>query len=391
MTGLRTRPAAMCGADMARIYWRRIQSWFVLATAGAKWGKFAKSRIGCARVESAKRRGSQAEERALRTLELAAIREALMGHPCPRVIAHRDCTDALKPVLVKRLNDCGRSFTVAKNHALGGRTVTFEHKPPEHWPGTPEECEARIKAVSAQLRTMAESGEGPIYQNLGIRLTRVVLEVHHAEEVVIKSSWDRSYYAEMTNEPFCLDQYETVEDFLQAERRGNSIATRSFGHGITTEKYMEKFQENWLIAFNDTLREDYPDLVDSDGSIADEVLDSLSIEGASEDLFYKPFLERPLGDTISACRQMALQEIVMDECEKALQNEENERVKQALLQLAGGVTSRIQAFAGRTKFEKSNYKKLTWFLDELFKSIEKNVVGAALHFAGIYRSNSVGE
>jgi hypothetical protein len=86
-----------------------------------------------------------------------------------------------------------------------------------------------------------------------------------------------------------------------------------------------------------------------------------------------------------------LQEIAMDECEKALQNEENERVKQALLQLAGGVTSRIQAFAGRTKFEKSNYKKLTWFLDELFKSIEKNVVGAALHFAGIYRSNSVGE
>lgn len=87
---------------------------FVPATAGAKWGKFAKSRLGCALVESARRPGSQAGERALRALKLAAIRNALIGHPCHRVSAYRDCTSALTSVLVKRLNDCGGSFTVVK-------------------------------------------------------------------------------------------------------------------------------------------------------------------------------------------------------------------------------------------------------------------------------------
>jgi hypothetical protein len=86
----------------------------VLATTGAKWGKLAKSHIGRALVESAKRRRKQAEERALRRLELAAIRDALIGNPCPRVIEYRDCTNALKPALVKRLNDCRGSFAVAK-------------------------------------------------------------------------------------------------------------------------------------------------------------------------------------------------------------------------------------------------------------------------------------
>jgi hypothetical protein len=108
-------------------------------------------------------------------------------------------------------------------------------------------------------------------------------------------------------------------------------------------------------------------------------------------LFYEPFLERPLRDTISAYRQMALKEIAMDKCEEAFREEENERVKQVLLQLAGNVTARIEAFGGRTTFEKSNYKELIWYLDELSKSVGKDVVRAALHFASIYTSNSVGE
>jgi hypothetical protein len=154
---------------------------------------------------------------------------------------------------------------------------------------------------------------------------------------------------------------------------------------------MQIFDEKCLTTFNDTLREDYPDLVASDGEISQEVIDSLYMECANEVLFYTPFLERPLRDTISAFWERALQEIALDECEKALREEENQRVEKALLQLADGVTSRIQAFAGRTKFEKSNYKKLTWYLDELSRSVGKDVVGAALLYAGIYTSNRVGE
>jgi hypothetical protein len=240
--------------------------------------------------------------------------------------------------------------------------VTFEHIPPEHWLGTPEEYQARIRAVAAKLCTMAATGEGRIYQNLGIWLTRVVLEERHAEEYVIESPGDTSCYARRTNEHFCLDRYETVEEFLKAECTGNTIATYSSGNGITTETYKEKFDENCLTAFYATVREDYPDLVESDRTIADEVLDSLLMEGASEQLFCEPFLERPLRDTISAYRQMALQEIAMDKCEEAFREEENERVKQVLLQLAGNVTARIEAFGGRTKFEKSNYKELIWYL-----------------------------
>jgi hypothetical protein len=80
--------------------------------------------------------------------------------------------------------------------------VTFEHIPPEHWLGSPEEYEARIIAVAAKLRTMAETGEGPIYQNLGTWLSRVVLEERHAEEVVIESPGDTSFYAEGRTNPF---------------------------------------------------------------------------------------------------------------------------------------------------------------------------------------------
>jgi hypothetical protein len=202
-----------------------------------------------------------------------------------------------------------------------------------------------------------------------------VLEEHHAEEYVIESPGDTSYYASLTNESFCLDRYETVDDFLQAECTGNTIATFNSRQGITTERYIERFQENCIIAFNDTLRENYPDLVDSDGSISDEVLDSLCVEDANDLVFHAPFGERSLRDTISACREMALQEIAMDEVEKALRKEEEKRVEQALLQLAGGVTAWIQGFAGRTKFEKSNYKKLTCFLDELTRSVGKNWLG----------------
>jgi hypothetical protein len=53
---------------------------------------------------------------------------------------------------------------------------------------------------------MAATGEGRIYQNLGIWLTRVVLEERHAEEYVIESPGDTSCYARRTNEHFCLDR-----------------------------------------------------------------------------------------------------------------------------------------------------------------------------------------
>jgi hypothetical protein len=269
--------------------------------------------------------------------------------------------------------------------------VSFERIPLEHWLGSPEEYEARIIAVAAKLRTMAETGEGPIYQKLGTWLSRVALEERHAEEVVIESPGDTSLYARRTNEPFCLGLYETVQEFLNAECTGNTVATYCSGHGIGAESYMDIFPGKCLSALCGTLREDYPDLVESDGrGISDEILDSLLMEGADEFLFYGPFLERPLRDTISY-RQMALQEIAMDHRERDFQREENERVEQALLQLAGNFTARIEAFAGRTKFEKSNYQKLTWYLDELSKSVGKEVVRAALHFASISTSISVGE
>jgi hypothetical protein len=76
--------------------------------------------------------------------------------------------------------------------------MSFEHIPPEHWLGTPEEYEARVKAAAAKLRTMAETAEGLIYQNLGTWLSRVVLEERHAGEVVIESPGDTSFYARRT-------------------------------------------------------------------------------------------------------------------------------------------------------------------------------------------------
>jgi hypothetical protein len=64
--------------------------------------------------EDVRTRRREAAERALRTLEPAAMRDALIGHPGNRVIAYRDCTSAFKPALVKPRNDCGGTFTVAR-------------------------------------------------------------------------------------------------------------------------------------------------------------------------------------------------------------------------------------------------------------------------------------
>lgn len=107
-------------------------------------------------------------------------------------------------------------------------------------------CLKKLQQANRHIKT-------DLLKELGTWIAYVITYQYRYEEQIVDSGYDISVHAHATEEPYNLDYYETVKDFLQ-ECNGNTVATYVSGCGFQTETYendvlnwVEEKYNTWLI------------------------------------------------------------------------------------------------------------------------------------------------
>lgn len=137
--------------------------------------------------------------------------------------------------------------------------------------------------MAEKFRRLASDTNNPISHAPGMWVVSVMQEKTHARVEWDETPWDVSSRAVRTDEPFELAKYETVEQFLEGEATGNTVATYCSGHGFAAETYSEEFRSQasdilykYIVDnFPEARDQDDPERVDDEVSefLADELLD----------------------------------------------------------------------------------------------------------------------
>ena len=262
---------------------------------------------------------------------------------------------------------------------------------PDFWHGDNDSFTVYLKQAALDIKHLMATPNNIVFAAWGRWLARVILENHRGEAIEEHTPWDYSTRGRLSNESFDLTQYETVGDFLDNEFTGNTCATYCSGAGLAAETYADVFDEEFLVMYNDCVRQVAPGLCSPENSFYDdEVGDALAMEGVDHYEMKESFRKCSLQETFFRSMGQALAE----RNQERLQNETAAAaavIKQEhLRQLAGTeLPSTIEAFSGSTKWEGKNSKSLWNFLDALVEQHGAEKIAAALMFVRISTSNKV--
>ena len=200
----------------------------------------------------------------------------------------------------------------------------------------------------------------------------------------IDSGWDCSARCCATGEPFDLKHYLLVGDFLENEPTGNTVATYCSGHGLGAEYYESRAEEVAREILYALVTTDYPEVLDEDACLPDELLDHLC-----EFALIQAFSKLELADCYLRFKDVCEEEARIREEELRLREVQARNKSVWLQQLAGSIPNEIVAFCGRVKYERCNCSMLIDFLDRLVSEYGATKVCAALTQCRINTSNTV--
>ena len=153
-------------------------------------------------------------------------------------------------------------------------------------------------SIAEQLHRLATDTGNPITSAIGMRVARIMLEEKHSRIEWDESPWDVSSRAVRTANPFDLAQYETVEQFLEAEATGNTVATYCPGHGFAAETYSAEFVQHAGDLLYRYIVDNFPDARDQDEQ---DRMDDEIYEFLADELLEYEFMQPVQNMPIQAC------------------------------------------------------------------------------------------
>jgi hypothetical protein len=213
-----------------------------------------------------------------------------------------------------------------------------------------------------QLLELYRIEQQQIEEHLGVWLADCFLHNHKAVSEVVNSGFDISSYGCTTNEPFDINDYELVQDFLK-EPTGHTLATFESGSGFASQTYQDLFFEeaaaaiaDWIHSHNipDTLEDDFWECLD-DNDLGDYQL-------------WEHFSSLSLSAVVSRYRRQA------EENERERQrNAELHKVQAAVQKdLAARTWPLLEPLLSRAKYDKAQLRDLTAILDRFEKELGEN-------------------
>lgn len=248
----------------------------------------------------------------------------------------------------------------------------------------------RLATVIQRLRTAIQDPDNEITRALGIWVTRVILENTRTGVIREETPWDCSTFAVRTADPFDLSEYKTIEDFLENEATGNTVATYCSGMGMLAEMYSTQFNEVALDLHTRMLRA-MPEALDPmwPAGIDDAIYDQVCVSNLGEHDFSRPIRAMAIEDCCEKYLSLAIEDRAAEELAAAQAAADRALAQANARAIAEPVIQHLGETLSGTKWEKANWGQLLGVLKATAAVFGQNAVASAIPFLRLSTSNSV--
>lgn len=228
-----------------------------------------------------------------------------------------------------------------------------------------------------EIREKMFDQKGYCFKELGCWLVDILLDNVHYEKEVQDLGFDISTHPRLTHQGFNLLEYETVEDFLNNELTGNTIATYMSGMGLIAETHYNNGLDYCFNLWSNFINKNFPefklvrDIDDEDAY--DDIFEALCLENCGHYELYHEFGKMLLED----CYNNYLMETIDRRHKETLRQE---KFDQQLEKIAEPALKEIKMFDTIKKIEAKNVNELLNFLDKVVSQHGYESVCAALKY-----------
>lgn len=211
------------------------------------------------------------------------------------------------------------------------------------------DADAIARDLINDLRAHYDREDNPIAHQLGLWIADHALNGTCSVIDYIDSGYDYSSYGRRTNEPYKVEDFETVEEFLE-EPSGNTNATFISGSGFAAEELSEEFEREVLDALTTWVSQQHRkkyglEVADFDLPGWQEFWDLVCDERLDGVYWHEVFAPKRLADVVNKHRAEAEELQRQREIERA----EQERIARAKAEIAERVHRRFMLLVGRRK------------------------------------------